>query len=375
MSEIDELLKKDYKDVLKNFVELTKIPHGSGNMKPIGDYIESRLKETKLAYVRDGSDNFIIRKEATKGYEALPVLSLQGHLDMVCEKGEGSEHDFEKDALPIRFDGVKLYCDKTTLGGDDGIAIAYCLSMMSDDTLVHPELEFIFTTDEETGLYGAKALDGSSIKGKYLINLDSEDEGTALVACAGGATSVSRFALKKDGMMNAEVLELSVAGLFGGHSGAEIDKNRENAIKVISRVLGLWKNELKDNGLDGYRLISFNGGTKDNAIPRSACVLLAINALQANNALELLKKVSQKTEAAIRPYENEVKIDFILKEEKVCEAYTAEESDKFIEYLNLAQTGVIMMDRDDPKMVETSCNLAIVREYEDGLEVHQSFRS
>ena len=210
------------------FEEICGIPHGSGNTKEISDYLVKFASERNLKYYQDDSNNVVIYKEASEGYEDAPVTILQGHCDMVAEKTEESAHDFEKDGLKLLIEGDDITADGTTLGGDDGIAVAYMLAVLDDDSLRHPALECVITTDEEIGLLGAKALDTSVLKGKYLINLDSEEEGYLWISCAGGLRGNSRIPVnvtEAEGM----VAEVVIDGLTGGHSGAEIDKIRANA--------------------------------------------------------------------------------------------------------------------------------------------------
>ena len=207
------------------FEELCKIPHGSYHTKQISDYLVQFAKERNLECSQDDSNNVVIRKAAFAGYEDAPVVILQGHCDMVCEKTADSTHDFEKDGLDLMIEGDYVTANGTTLGGDDGIAVAYALAILDDDTLKHPALEVVITTDEEVGLLGAKALDCSQLKGKYLINMDSEEEGYLWVSCAGGLSAITTIPVRYQ-EVSGEKYELVISGLNGGHSGAEIDKNR-----------------------------------------------------------------------------------------------------------------------------------------------------
>ena len=218
------------------FEELCKIPHGSYHTKQISDYLVQFAKERNLECSQDDSNNVVIRKAASAGYEEAPVVILQGHCDMVCEKTADSTHDFEKDGLDLMIEGDYVTANGTTLGGDDGIAVAYALAILDDDTLKHPALEVVITTDEEVGLLGAKALDCSQLKGKYLINMDSEEEGYLWVSCAGGLSAITTIPVRYQ-EVSGEKYELVISGLNGGHSGAEIDKNRANSNKLIGQAL------------------------------------------------------------------------------------------------------------------------------------------
>ena len=205
------------------FEKLCEIPHGSTHMKEISDYFVSFAKERNLKYYQDESYNVVIYKDATAGYEDAPITILQGHCDMVAEKTPDSDHDFMKDGLKLQIEGDYITADGTTLGGDDGIAVAYMLAVLDDDTLKHPALECVITTDEEIGLLGAKALDTSVLKGTHMINMDSEEEGYLWISCAGGLSGTSRIPVEYQ-EMEGVVTEVLIDGLNGGHSGAEIDK-------------------------------------------------------------------------------------------------------------------------------------------------------
>ena len=216
------------KSVFGYFEDICKIPHGSGNMDKISQFCVDFAKEHGLEYIQDDMKNVIIIKDATPGYEEVEPLILQGHLDMVCEKRPDKEKDFLTEGIDVCTDGENIWADGTTLGGDNGIAVAYGLALLADKELQHPRLEVVLTVDEETGLYGAEAIDMSILKGKKLINLDSEEEGIFTVGCAGGLTlacDIPMFTEEADG----EVYELKVTGLLGGHSGAEIHKERANS--------------------------------------------------------------------------------------------------------------------------------------------------
>ena len=191
------LEKIDYKGIFKYFSEISKIPRGSGNEDEISEYLVSFAKSRGLMYNKDTANNVIIIKEAAPGYETEPAVMLQGHMDMVCEKRKDSTHDFLKDGIKLLVDGDYLHADGTTLGADNGIAVAYMLALLSDEDLKHPRLEVVITTDEEVGMNGAKALDLSSLKAQYMINLDSEEEGYLLASCAGGLTGTSTLPIKR----------------------------------------------------------------------------------------------------------------------------------------------------------------------------------
>ena len=226
------------KKVFHYFEEICAIPHGSGNTKQISDYLVKFAKDPDFDYVQDDMNNVVIYKPATPGYEKAPVLILQGHMDMVCEKRPEVEHDFTKDGLKLRADGDFLSAEGTTLGGDDGIAVAYGLAILDSTDLPHPALEVLFTVDEEIGLLGADGFDCSVLKGRRMINLDSENEGSLWVSCAGGVSGNSYLPVQRVDA-SGEKLSVKICGLTGGHSGAEIDKNRASANILMGQFLAL----------------------------------------------------------------------------------------------------------------------------------------
>ncbi|MDE7366769.1 MAG: M20/M25/M40 family metallo-hydrolase, partial [Lachnospiraceae bacterium] len=218
------------------FEEICKIPHGSYHTKQISDYCVSVAQTLGFQVQQDKWNNVVIRKPASKGCEQAPVLMLQGHLDMVCEKEADSNHDFETEGLELMIQDGYVTAKDTTLGGDDGIAIAIALAILEDTSLVHPPLELVFTTEEEVGMEGALGLDTSDLKASYLLNLDSEDEGVLTVSCAGGST-MELEAVYQQEAVNGIPYRLSISGLLGGDSGVEIQKGRANSNKLMAQVL------------------------------------------------------------------------------------------------------------------------------------------
>lgn len=338
--------------VFHYFEEITKIPHGSGNTREISDYLVSFAKEHGLRYIQDESNNVILFKPAAKGYENAPTVMLQGHMDMVCEKEPGSSHDFTRDALKLQVEGDYISAQGTTLGGDDGIAVAYGLALLEDDTLEHPALEVVITVDEEIGLLGATALDASPLQAKCLINLDSEEEGYLWAGCAGGMTAVSELPVRYQEETN-EKWKVTVSGLAGGHSGAEIDKNRANATLLLARFL----KEAKEQGV--YAISELNGGLKDNAIPRTANALI-LAGKEEGNAIAAYAKVF--TEA--------LKKEYTGSDEGICVTVEAQgigtepvlhpvSQEKVLFFLLQYPNGIQKMCGFMDGLVETSCNLGI----------------
>ena len=267
--------------VFAYFEKICSIPHGSGNTKPISDYLVSFAKEQGLRYIQDDANNVIIFQEGTCGYEDHPPVILQGHMDMVCEQDADCSIDMDKEGLDITHDGEYVYAKGTTLGGDDGIALAYALAILSDKTIAHPPLEVIITVDEEIGMLGADAIDLSMLKGRTLLNIDSEEEGIFTVSCAGGATATLTLPSERRAVYGP-CIKLSVDGLQGGHSGVEIHKNLANANKIMGELLS------RVQAIMPICITSFVGGAKDNAIPRSCqatFVALGMNPERINDII------------------------------------------------------------------------------------------
>jgi len=265
MSKVLEGLKPE--KVFYYFEEISKIPRCSGKEKQISDYLYNFAKSRDLEVIQDEHLNIIIKKPASKGYENAPTVMLQGHMDMVCEKNEGLEHDFDKDPIKLRIEDGYIYATDTTLGADNGIAVAYALSVL-DSELQHPALEVLITTDEEKGMTGANNLDGSLFKSKYLLNLDSEEEGVFTSGCAGGSEINFKIPVKRQNSKDS-AFKISVKGLSGGHSGTDIHKEKGNANKILGRILY--------DLIDDVELASIEGGSKTNAIPRESNAIITIN--------------------------------------------------------------------------------------------------
>ena len=246
--------------VFRFFSEISDIPRGSGNTKGIAYYLVSFANERGLEVIKDEFDNVIIKKTATKGYEDRPTVILQGHTDIVAEKTPDCPLDLKTEGLKLYRDRDFLRAEGTSLGGDDGVAVAYALAILDSDDIPHPSIEVLLTSDEEVGLTGATGLDASCLKGKILINIDSDLEGIFTVGCAGGIRVDAVLGVSREAFEGV-TYKLTVGGLLGGHSGMEIDKNRANAIKLLGESL---------SALSNIRIIELSGGSADNAIPRDA---------------------------------------------------------------------------------------------------------
>lgn len=357
-------------NALDIFKEICEIPHGSYNTKAISDYCVNFAKKNNLRFIQDSSNNVVIFKDAAKGYEDHPAVIIQGHLDMVCEKGAGSTHDFMKDPLKLKEDDGYLSADNTTLGGDDGIAVAYALAILADDSLMHPALEVVLTVDEEVGMLGAAALDMSVLKGKYMLNIDSEEEGIFLTSCAGGMTAhievpVSYVEIKDD------VTEciINISGLLGGHSGTEIIRGRANAHKILARLL------LQLNQTVHYGIESVTGGSKDNAIPNNVELKILID----NNDIEAMKEdIKTLNEQLLSEYKNcDDDISITVSETDVKSGKVFDmKSREIVTFLLLnSPNGVVKMSSDIDNLVETSLNCGVLNTTDDTVNVGFSIRS
>ena len=253
------------------FETICRIPHGSGNTKQLSDWLADFAEERGLEHYQDELNDIIIIKEASAGYEQSAPVILQGHMDMVCNKVDGCAKDMSSEGLDLVVDGDVIYAEGTTLGGDDGIAVAYMLAILDDDSLQHPRVETVFTVDEETGLYGAEGIDVSPLKGRRFINIDSEDEGILTVGCAGGVSAIATLPVTREAC-EGKAWRLELSGFTGGHSGTEIIKGMENANKSMGRLLY----ELSDRA--GIRLVCADGGVADNVIPTSASAVVVTKA-------------------------------------------------------------------------------------------------
>ena len=346
------------KRVFRYFEDLCGIPHGSGNTDAISDYCVAFAVRHGLEHLKDAHNNVIIRKPASAGYEDHPPVILQGHLDMVCEKEPDCPLDFLRDGLNLRVDGDWVSADGTTLGGDDGIAVAMALAILEDDTLPHPALEALFTTDEETGMFGAEGLDPACLRGRTLINADSEAEGVLTVGCAGGARVEITLPLAT-APLTAPCKQVTVGGLIGGHSGVEIDRGRLNANILMGRFL---------QSLDApFSLVSVAGGAKDNAIPRQCVCVLATDAD--------LEAAAERFVAAERVDTDPDLSVTVADAPAATTAVTPADSARAAAFLATVKNGVQAMSTAIPGLVETSLNLGVLRLTGDSLLATFSVRS
>lgn len=344
------------KEVMTYFEEICEIPHGSSNTGMISDYLVDFAKKNNLRYIRDEKNNVIIFKNGTKGYETIKPVIIQGHMDMVCEKKPDCDIDFDMDGLRLAVDEDVIYAEGTTLGGDDGIAVAFALALLADKgEISHPPLEVILTVDEEIGMLGATALDCSPLTGKTMLNLDSEDEGVFLVSCAGGATMRCTRKINSVRIKSDNVYIISVKGCAGGHSGMEIIKESANANKVLGRVLySLY-------GKKPFSIIDIEGGKKDNAIPREASAFIAFDEAFDFDMESHIKEIEDTIKNEYKT--TDCNISVTVERKNGYEGMAADESDShiIIKMLYMLKNGISRMSSSIKNLVQTSLNLGIAK--------------
>lgn len=352
------------------FEEISKIPRSSYHTKEVSDYCVAVANKLGLSVRQDAWNNVVIHKAGSKECTSEAVFMLQGHLDMVCEKQADCKHDFEKEGLCLLIDGDYIKADGTTLGGDDGIAIAIALAVLEDDSLIHPPLEVVFTTEEEVGMDGAIHLDTSDLTADYLLNLDSEDEGILTVSCAGGSTIELHKSYEP---MSVEGIpyNIRIHGLQGGHSGVEIDKGRCNSNKVMSTILL----ELKEQ--TALKIVSVTGGTKHNAIPAEAEAEVLFSSIDAvQQAEEIIRRYQQLLTVQYQNSDPDIRIEMQPKSSQATVyALRTEDADALLQLLTRLPDGVLQMSQEIKDLPETSLNLAIVRTMPDELYIELSNRS
>ena len=334
------------------FEKLCSYPHGSGNTKQISDYLVSFAREQGLRYIQDELNNVILFGEGTCGYEDHQPVVLQGHMDMVCDKDADCPIDMDTQGLDVTYDDTHVFAKGTTLGGDNGIAVAYALALLADKTIAHPPLEVIITVDEETGMFGATGIDLSMLKGRTLINLDSEDEGIFTVSCAGGARGTISLPVHRRAVYGPCV-RLTVEGLRGGHSGVDIHRNRANANKVMGELLS------RVQKLMPLCITKLSGGSKDNVITHSCQVTLVAMGMYP----EKINDVAQQLEDEIRQQYDEPNVKIYGDDVDALggNALTTEDTAKVIALLCAAPNGVQAWSQDIEGLVQTSLNLGVVR--------------
>ncbi len=357
------------KKVFYYFEEICSIPHGSGNLDGISSYLARFAQDRGLFHVRDASNNVIIVKEASAGYESVPPIILQGHMDMVAVKKNDCDIDLEKDPLRLKVEGDLIRAEGTSLGGDDGIAVAYILAILDSGDIMHPRIEAVLTTDEEVGMEGATAIDLSMLCAKRMLNIDSEEEGILLTSCAGGMRTDCHIPVTRETDQGGIFLKVSVGGLLGGHSGTEIDKEHSNAIKLLGITLQQIHSKIP------FKLADINGGEKDNAIPREASAVVCIAKDNRNDFIEELKRIETEEKNEKKSKEKHL---CIKAEEAECSAESVMDNnstDRVLAFLVLLPNGVQAMSADIEGLVETSLNVGILRTCDSEVIASSAIRS
>ena len=351
--------------VFRFFEEMCAIPHGSANTKAVSDWLMAFARERGLEAYQDQLNNVIIIKEATAGYENAPAVILQGHMDMVCEKAPDCEKDMEKEGLDLAVDGDTVYARGTTLGGDDGIAVAMALALLDADDIPHPRLEAVFTVDEEIGMLGAVGMeDVSMLRGRRMLNLDSEVEGVFTVSCAGGNLTKCTLPVCRE-TFGAEFLTVTVGGLRGGHSGVEIDKGLGNACMLLGRVLTACGRKT------ALRLVSVSGGLKDNAIPREASAVVA--AADAREIRAVCARLDAELKNEYRTTDPEVFVS--VRDGGDGLPMDEDSTRRILAFLTCAPNGIQAMSADIPSLVQTSLNLGILTTGDETVDASFCVRS
>lgn len=350
------------------FEEICKIPHGSGNEAAISDHLKQFAGERGLACIQDEWNNIIIIKEATAGREAEETLILQGHMDMVAVREPGCDIDMEREPLRLTVKGDHISAEGTSLGGDDGIAVAYIMALLDSKEISHPRLEAVLTVGEEVGMDGAREIDLSMLKGRRMLNLDNEEEGVLLTSCAGGLRADCKLPViweKRSG----SVLHIQVTGLQGGHSGAEIIKEGGNSNCLMGRVLNALVRKTSAS------LLSMKGGLADNAIPRQTDARIMIKEEETEKSLAILRDMEEKFRQELAVKDPEVKIAVTEEGAQTADCLQAESMEKAVCYLLAMPNGIQAMSADVEGLVETSLNLGIMSLSKEHLRLTYAVRS
>lgn len=359
------------KEVIKWFEEISKIPRCSKEEEKICNWLVDWAKEHNFEVETDEVMNVLIRVPATKGYEDSPIVVFQGHVDMVCEKTPESTHDFTKDPIKLKYEDGWLTADGTSLGADNGIAVAMALAMALDKDLPHAPLELLFTVDEETGLTGANALKPGFIKGKLLINLDSEDEGVFTVGCAGGKDTELMIPMNFEAVStDCKAFTIKAAGMKGGHSGIDINIGKANALRVLGRAL----DTLYKNGIS-FKIADVKGGTAHNAIPRDAEAVVYMDNASLSKVKDLLSEKEKELKIEFKNVDQDIALSVSESSESFSKVFTKESTVKTINLMLTVHHGVAAMSTDIDDLVETSNNFAKIKVEDKELHILTSQRS
>jgi len=366
---VDALLEAlEPKTFWSYFLELSKIPRGSKNEAEAAAWVADQAKALGCEVERDEVGNVIIRKKATPGKEGRPTTCLQAHVDMVCEQNEGTGHDFTKDPIRVRMDGDLLRATGTTLGADNGIGVAAALAVLASKDIAHGPIEVLITIDEETGLTGANGLQPGRLKAKYLLNLDSEEEGYLTIGCAGGEdTIVTRKLTRAAAPAGSRAYRLKVFGLKGGHSGIDIHAGRGNAIRILAQVLDALKPAFS------FALAGIKGGNKRNAIPREASAQILLEPAKEQAFKAALAEHEAHWRAALGAFDPGLHL--ALEAGEGTQVMSGAEADALVHLLLALPHGVEAMSPDIPGLVQTSTNLGVIETREHEVEVNLLTRS
>ena len=354
--------------VFQFFEEICSIPHGSRNVEQISNYLVNFAKERGLKYRQDEKFNVVIWKDGSAGYENAEPVILQGHMDMVAVKTADCPKDLEKDGLDLEINGDLVSARGTSLGGDDGIAVAYSLAILDDPDMPHPPLEVITTTDEEIGMLGAAYMDVSDVKGRLFLNMDSEDEGIFTVSCAGGATVTCRFPYERENV-TMDTLTVAIDGFSGGHSGVEIDKGRANANVLMGRLLGALGEKL------AYRLVKLGGGSRETAIASAATAVIGVADNDAESAVKVVEDCAAVFAKEYATAEPGLSLTAKALAVETVNALTAESTALVTRVLLALPDSVQAMSVDMPGLVQTSLNFGILQLRESELYCANTVRS
>ncbi len=362
------LLDLEPKEVWKHFDVLAATPRASTKEAVARNYVLSRAKELGLESTQDAAGNVVVRKPARPGRENATPTLLQGHLDMVCEKNEGTAHNFDTDPIKLVRDGDWLKADGTTLGSDNGVGVAAALAVMESTDIAHGPLEFVFTIDEETGLTGAAEFKGGVLKSKYFLNLDNEETGTICIGCAGGVKTIGRRKLAFENATGDSAWRVKVSGLKGGHSGVDIHQGRGNALRILGTTLQRITDKLKAG------VASITGGSAQNAIPREAAAIVTVGAKQESELRSLLSACEAEWKADLGEFDTGLQITA----EKAAvpdKVIASDDVKRTVDLLVITPHGVVAMSPDVPGLVQNSTNLAVVSTKDGTAEIITSQRS
>lgn len=368
---MDVLAGLEPRSVFHYFEQICRIPHGSGNVEAISDYLKKFAEERNLYCIQDRLGNVIMIREASPAYKEEPPYILQAHMDMVAVAAPGAKIDMARDPLKLRVADGKIFAEDTSLGGDDGIGVAYCLALLDAEELSLPRLEVVLTVDEETGMEGATGIDLSMLQGRRMINLDQEEEGIFITSCAGGARVDVAIPLEEEKAGQGMVqLDLKIGGLQGGHSGVEINKGRGNANWLLGSLLG---------GLSlryDVRLLYMKGGLADNAIPREAAAKILIREMDREEILSYLETEEEQYKERLKDTDSGIIVDKLCHNGTVLDAcYTKKSTANALACLCKLPNGVVAMSQDVEGLVETSLNLGVMRLQDGSLQLQYAVRS